>query len=396
MKNKKLFMRRLQMTALFLMIYIGMSMIPIPFAAGVDGVDNIFAQIAAINGASNDGLKLFSLGLMPFFMSTLVVKILTQGISPSLAELSRGTQQQRKTFIKISRVIFWVIALTQSAGLVSIYNKETELFSSMLSIEAILTIATLFAGSLLCRFVAEQITKKGISNGLVIIISFMLLRNMTLGFIRNYSAVHFGAFFYNLMVLLGLLVVAIVIQGRVIKVPVTIDTLTPDEEGNNHRGLIKDSFRINLLCVGITPMIYLSFLSPAFDALGMKNQGVLAVVSLAAIYIFTNMTVKSDFNVSGLVNTFMYKGIYLVGIKEGAEEMRAKMNHLFSRIITLNTIVLFSYYVVGILIAQAVSLSVLRESRVDGVQILILAYAILDIFYTVRAYFIKDAIEVLY
>lgn len=396
MKNKKLFLRRLQITVVLLILYFLASSVPLPFS-GSNNLDSLLSQMAAINGATNDGLKLFSLGLMPYFMSTLVVKILTQGISPTLSEMSRGTPKQREKFDKIKNAIFYFIALSQSVTFIPMNNwLNTGETSSLTSMPSPIVVVLLFAGALLCKFIAEQITQRGITNGFTLIISSMLLRNMFAGLSKSVGVVELSVFFINLSVLLSLLIIAILLQKIVVKLPVTIDTFAPNEEGVIHQGLIRDSFRVNLLCAGITPIIYLSLFNPIIFVMGVENEVVLTVVSLAAIYIFTDITIKSDFNASRLTSIFLSKGVYMDGGYKNIDEMKNKIKMVFSRIIVVNTIVLFGYYLVNNLIYRVDLLSVIKESQIGGIQILLLAYASLDIFNTVKAYFVKDAVEVVY
>lgn len=126
MRNKKLFIKRLKITILLLVIYYLLALVPIPFVSSDTNAGGQFlSTIASINGASNGGIKLFSLGLMPYFMATLVLKLITQSVSPTLKELSTGTQEQREKYRKISEFIFYVIALLQSASFLYIKINKT-------------------------------------------------------------------------------------------------------------------------------------------------------------------------------------------------------------------------------------------------------------------------------
>lgn len=396
MKNKALFMRRLQMTALFLMAYVALSSIPLSLVGESQTIETIFSRIASLNGASNNGLQLFSLGLMPYFMASLLLKVLTQGLSPTLSELSRGTQQQRKTFAKISKIVFYVIAVLQAYALVSMFYPEFKTMEILSNTNMLLVIGFLFVGALLSRFIAEQITAKGISNGFIVVISFMILRNIVTGLLGTWNNHDITLFILAMGLFLVLLVIAIRLQSIIIEIPVTIDVVGAKAERGTAVGVIEDAFRINLLCVGITPIIYLSFVNPLFALLNIESVLVLHVVSFVAIYLFTDMSIKSDFNIKQIKNIFLQKGIYLKAGMNTSSSLDTKLSLSFKRIMVLNTIVLFMYYAVGSIIQDADIFVVLRESRIDGVQILLLAYAIMDIYHTVMAYFVKDSAEILY
>ena len=111
-----------------------MALIPIPFiTTDANSGGQFLSTIASINGASSMGLKLFSLGLMPYFMTTLVLKLLTQSVSASLKELSNGTQEQRDKYKKISDFIFYVIALMQSMSFLYIKINKPDTFQYLMT-----------------------------------------------------------------------------------------------------------------------------------------------------------------------------------------------------------------------------------------------------------------------
>ena len=398
MKNQKLFISRLKMTVLLLAVYFFIAQVPIAFVTDNAGTQSTaFSTIASINGAAQGGLKFFSLGLMPYFMATLTIKVLTQGISPSLAELSRGSQEQRKQFEKISKIIFYVIAMTQSVGYFLMQSGQAFSLRVMLAPSVIPAILALFVGAVLSRFIAEQITKHGLTNGYVLVIALMLGSSILNGIIDiAVSSSNFKILAMNIGLLLGLLTISILLQRIRFKIPVAIDQVTSVAGKAKTTSLTFDNFNISMMCVGVTPIVYFSFVSPVLSLIDVENKATILLVSMALIYVFTDMSVKSDYNVTQLTDALLFKGIHLRRNDASINATKSEIKSLFERIIVLNTLILFAYYSTNLLIGQVEVLNGIAKSGINGIQILMMGYVLLDIFYTVKAYFVKTAPELIY
>jgi len=398
MKNKDLFLKRIKITGLLLFVYIVLANLPIPFISeGFDHQIDVLDMIASINGASNGAITLFSLGLMPYFMSTLVMKLLSQGLSPTLAELSRGTQLQRKRYEDIATLVFGVIALTQSFTYLLIKSGGMSISPEFLTAGNMFGVVALFSGTLLSKYIADKITKHGISNGYVLVISLMLSVSMIKGlYVSFIETDDFGLFLLNILAFLILISTAIFMQGVAMRLPVTVDSIADTISPNKKFSIMRDTFKINIMCVGITPIVYFSFLAPVLALLGIENVIVLSAVSLACLYIFTELSIRSDFNIDRIMEIFLFKGIYFASEKNSALLMKRKLKFAMSRLVVINTTIMFAYYSCGLVFVQVPALLPLNISGISGIQILLIGYSVLDIFYTVRAYFVKEVPEIIY
>lgn len=396
MKNKTLFTKRLKITILLLVIYYLLALIPIPFVkTDTDSGGQFLSTIASINGASSIGLKLFSLGLMPYFMSTLVLKLLTQSISPSLKELSNGTQEQREKYEKISDLIFYVIAFLQSISFLYIKIGQPNVLQILITWDGILSILMLFTGAVLSKTIADQITNKGLANGFILVIALMLgyetIKNMYyLVLESNNLVVGLGC----LMMLILIFISAIMIQRFSYRVPVTIDLPTSLIVSSTR--FTENNFKISLMCIGISPIVYFSFISPVFELIGIYNVTVLTVVSFVAIYLLTILSVKADYKAERIVDLFISKGITIKSEMPSRKIMVQKLNKLFTNIITINTLTLFGFYMLPTIFKYVPGFAPLTKSNINGIQILMLSYVVLEIFSTINAYFVKEAPQLIY
>lgn len=253
----------------------------------------------------------------------------------------------------------------------------------------------LFIGALLSKTIADKITKKGLANGFVLVIALMLgyetVRNLY-NLILNSSSlpVALGCF----MMLMLIFAIAIMIQRFTYRIPVTIDL--PTSLILSSAGFIEEKFKINLMCVGITPIVYFSFISPVFDLIGIENRTVLTVVSFVSIYLFTVLSVKSDYKPERIIDLFISKGVTVNAKDSSIKTMVSRLVKLFNSIITMNTLTLFGFYMLPTFFEYLPGFKPLTNSNINGIQILMLSYVTLEIFSTINAYFVKEAPQLIY
>ena len=153
--------------------------IPVPFIQP----SAISAMIAAdsgsmlnylnmISGGAFANATLFALGVTPYINSSIIITLLTVAI-PYLENLSKEGEEGRKKIAKITRYVSVVIAFILSFGYYVVLKrngalKYTEGMAGTFA--ALVIIATFIAGSMLIMWMGEQIDKKGIGNGISLII----------------------------------------------------------------------------------------------------------------------------------------------------------------------------------------------------------------------------------
>ena len=153
--------------------------IPVPFIQP----SAISAMIAAdsgsmlnylnmISGGAFANATLFALGVTPYINSSIIITLLTVAI-PYLENLSKEGEEGRKKIAKITRYVSVVIAFILSFGYYVVLKRNgaltyTEGMAGTFA--AMVIIATFIAGSMLIMWMGEQIDKKGIGNGISLII----------------------------------------------------------------------------------------------------------------------------------------------------------------------------------------------------------------------------------
>ncbi len=182
LKNKILF------TIFALLVFRLGSVVPAPFvntaALGqyLDSMSGtIFGLLGTMSGSAFSMATVFALSIQPYINSSIIIQLLTVAI-PALERLAKeGGEEGRKKIAAITRYTTVAIALLQGFGYYSIINSQQGLIEldGMNAIWAGIVIVTTFvAGSAFVMWLGEQITDKGIGNGISMILFAGILSRM--------------------------------------------------------------------------------------------------------------------------------------------------------------------------------------------------------------------------
>lgn len=173
--------RRILVTFGFLAIYrIGVH-IPTPGING-DALASFFAQargtlfslIDMFSGGALERLSIFALGIMPYISSSIILQLLTV-VVPYLERLQKEGEIGRKKIIQYTRYGTVILSMIQGFGIAVGLEKMTGAAGEMVVMNPgwsfrIMSVITLTAGTAFIMWLGEQITERGIGNGISLII----------------------------------------------------------------------------------------------------------------------------------------------------------------------------------------------------------------------------------
>ena len=175
--------RRVLFAVLMLVIYRIGVFIPTP---GIDAhtfanifrdrAGSIFGMVNMFSGGALENFSIFALGIMPYISVSIIMQLLQHTVKP-LEELSKEGQQGKKKISKYTRICTVFLALFQgyviSAGLETQGVVATPGFAFR-----ICTAITLCTGTMFVMWLGEQITERGIGNGISLIIMSGIVARM--------------------------------------------------------------------------------------------------------------------------------------------------------------------------------------------------------------------------
>jgi len=174
---------RILFTFLMLIIIRIGSELPAP---GVDG--EVFKQwwasqsadglgfFNAITGGSFLNMSVFALNITPYITSSIIIQLLTIAI-PKLEEIQRDGEEGRKKMVALTRYVTIVLALIQSIAMtIGFYRGGYLTGQGPLAVIEVITGLT--AGSAVLMWIGEQITEKGVGNGISIVLTINIISGM--------------------------------------------------------------------------------------------------------------------------------------------------------------------------------------------------------------------------
>lgn len=176
--------RRKLLFTLFILIVTRLgSQLPIP---GIDSariseylnslLGDSFNLLNSFTGGSFESMSVFALNVTPYITSSIIIQLLTIAI-PALEEMHRDGEDGRKKINTITRFVTLALAVLESAGLAIGFGRQGLLsdFSPLIVAEMIVCLT---AGAVFVMWLGEQITDKGIGNGISIILLINIVSRM--------------------------------------------------------------------------------------------------------------------------------------------------------------------------------------------------------------------------
>src|SRR5437764_3074154 len=170
--------RRVLFTAAILAVYRLGSWVPAP---GVDqsALQNLFngggilTLLNLFSGSALSRFSLFALGIMPYVTASIIIQLLTVVI-PTLERLQKEGEAGYAKITQYTRYLTVALALAQSTGYAFLFKQGGALPNTNTG-RLLIIILTLTAGTTLLMWMGEQITKRGIGNGISLLIFASIL-----------------------------------------------------------------------------------------------------------------------------------------------------------------------------------------------------------------------------
>lgn len=175
MQNAELKKKLLLVLFILLLYKIG-THIPVPginsdFLKSFSQENGLLTFMNTISGGSLSSFSIFAVGIMPYITASIIIQLLQMDIVPKLAEWSKQGEAGKQKTKKLTRVITIVLALLQSAGMSMMFSRAYPGLVVNTSVwNYVIIILSLTIGTILLMVMGEVIDKKGIGNGISILI----------------------------------------------------------------------------------------------------------------------------------------------------------------------------------------------------------------------------------
>ncbi|MBN2909291.1 preprotein translocase subunit SecY [Polycladomyces sp. WAk] len=189
--------RRILFTLLMLVVFRIGSFIPVPNtnpeALRALEQHGAFNLLNTFSGGALSQFSIFAMGIMPYITASIIVQLLTMDVIPKFAQWAKEGEVGRRKLAQVTRYLTIVLAVIQSIGLAIGFDRAG---TAMLGVEFIpdksfasyaLISLTLTAGTAFLMWLGEQITDKGIGNGISILIFAGIVAGIPSAIVQIYN-----------------------------------------------------------------------------------------------------------------------------------------------------------------------------------------------------------------
>ncbi len=358
-------MNRILFTVLILFIFRIGAQITVPGVnpEGLEEYLNSGSALSLMNmlgGGTLQTFSIFALGVSPYITAQIIVQLLSTDVLPALSELRRQGQYGRKKMEYATRYLTLLLGAVQAYGIIKTIENTPEVSLNLQGgwLTYLYIIIVMLAGTMIVMWLGDQISVKGIGNGISMIIFAGIVCSLPNQFAHAFTTyisttagspenlVIAGVFKFILYVLAYLVIISFVtfIELSQRKIPIQ----NSGKSGGQSQGMSKASFLpIKINSAGVIPVIFASSLMMApsviaafidsnssnaywlkiFSTSEMYNMGswsmpwgllIYIVLTVAFTFFYANLQIDPQ----QMAENFQKNGSYIPGIKPGIETER--------------------------------------------------------------------------
>ena len=320
--------------------------------------NSILGMMNLLGGGAIEQMSIFSLGVGPYITASIIIQLLSMDIIPALTEMTKSGKKGRQQMDQITRYLGVVLAFVQGYFIVQMLSNQYGIVDNPSPIKY-MYIATIFtAGTMFLLWIGDQITTKGVGNGVSMIIFAGIVANIPSSFRTIYSILLGSgvttkgviSFVMYIVMFIAIIVLVTAMQMAERRIPIqytTSQTINRTKGDINHLPL-----KIN--SASVIPVIFASALIQGPQIItSWINQGayqwlrdffdftkpyVLVIYGLLIIlftFFYTNLTVDPE----KIAEDLGKQGTYIPGIRPG-HETKEYVSKVLNRITVLGALLL--------------------------------------------------------
>ncbi|MAC42045.1 MAG: preprotein translocase subunit SecY [Pelagibacterales bacterium] len=361
--------KKILFTLAALIVYRLGTYIPLP---GIDSqaLNDIFQQNAGgilgmfdmFSGGALSRMTIFALNIMPYISASIIIQLMTT-VSPHLGALKKDGDAGRKTIIQYTRYGTVFLAAVQGLGIASGLENLTSSSGPAVMDPGFMfkftTVVSLTGGTVFLMWLGEQITARGIGNGISLIIMAGIVANLPVSLVSTLELGKTGALsglFIVFLLLMSVAVIAFIVfveraqrrlliqypkrqlgmkvfQGDSSHLPLKINTA----------GVIPPIFASSILLLPVTAMSFNASSGPSWmldvTALLGRGQPLYMALYIAAIMFFSFFYTSIVFNPEDTADNLKKNGGFIPGIRPG-QNTTLYIDHVLTRLTVVGALYL--------------------------------------------------------
>ena len=318
---------------------------------GLLGMFNVFA------GGAVSRMAIFALGIMPYISSAIIVQLLT-GVSDYFKNLKSQGETGRKKITQITRYGTVLLATIQGYGLSVGLEASSGLVINPGIFFKVSTVTTIVAGTVFLMWLGEQITQRGIGNGISLIIFSGIVAEIPRALVTTFELGRTGAIstimIIFIFILLIITIMFVVFMERALRK--ILINYPKRQMGNKMYGGESSHLPLKINTAGVIPAIFASALLllpvtlsnfnfssndtvTSFASYFTQGQPLYMLLYAAGIIFFTFFYTSITFNPAETAENLRKYGGFVPGIRPG-ESTALYIEQILTRLTTIGALYL--------------------------------------------------------
>ena len=351
-------LNKILITLGFILIYRLLAYVPVP-GVDLDVIKEFFDSNATnalglanmFSGNAVERMSIISLGIMPYITAAIIMELLAATF-PSLGKMKKERDGHQK-YMQIIRYATIAITIVQSIGVSMGLNSLTGANGASaimldMSTFIFLAVISMTTGTVLLMWIGEQITQRGIGNGISLIIFAGIVSAIPSAITGTVDLVNSGQMsfltvIFILIVILGTVGAIIYVELGERRIPITYSKKTM-MQNQNRRVMNYIPIKVNLS--GVIPVIFASaiLMFPATVLQGSQNEVIVAIsdylnpnsytynlLTFLFVVFFAYFYASITFNAKDIADNLKRQGGFIPGIRTG-DTTKEFLNETASRL----------------------------------------------------------------
>lgn len=301
----------------------------------------ILSLFNMFSGGALKRMSIFALGIMPYISASIIMQLLT-AVSPALEQLKKEGEAGRRKISQYTRYGTVVLALIQASGMSVGLASQGITFNSTFSFYFI-AVTTFVSGAVFLMWLGEQITERGIGNGISLLIFAGIVAGLPGAFGQSFESARQGEL--NILALLAIGLLAIVIVAFVVFMERGQRRITVNyarrQQGRGAYAKQSSHLPLKINMAGVIPPIFASsillfpasigqwfgqtpgmeWLAKISQALGPSQPLYIILFALAVVF-FCFFYTALMYNPKEVADNLKKSGAFVPGIRPGEQTAR--------------------------------------------------------------------------
>ncbi|PJE80566.1 Protein translocase subunit SecY [invertebrate metagenome] len=367
----------------------------------------ILGMFNMFSGGALERMSVLALGIMPYISASIIIQLMTV-VSPQLEQLKKEGESGRRKISQYTRYLTVILAFIQGLGMTVGLAKQGVAFNPDISFYVVAVI-TFVTGAVFMMWLGEQVTERGIGNGISILIFAGIVAGLPGAIVRSFESARQGDI--NILALLVTAVLAVAIIAFVVFIERGQRRITVNyakrQQGRKMYAAQSSHLPLKVNMAGVIPAIFASslLLFPASIAqwfghgegwewlqnvamsLG-PGQPLNIILFSAGIIFFCFFYTALVFNPKDVADNLKKSGAFIPGIRPGEQSARY-IDGVLTRLTMFGAI----YMTAVCLLPQFLVVSANVPFYLGGTSLLIVVVVVMDTMAQVQSHLMSHQYE---